>query len=413
MQAGPVKFAIYQQGPNAENKLVGIVTLDGTVDTEGEHGDWSDAAGNKTTAPTLTVGDKTYNVTYQVTADEHTQLVIEGLPRYDEHGYTYEYIALEVGGSAEQTTQIDADGNYITDVVNGPGRGLRIMLRKRWIDNSDIEHREPVKVAVYYHDEANPAKDVLLTEVTLGEEGEPWYELVGFSEVDLKEKLGEDFSTGNDFYKHLYIREISIGNSGADDRTTQKEIFIGEDGAVENKCVDQIEATNHTYEATYETQLDGLTVEEGEDTPGISDPLFIVTNRRLGNVDLTVTKEWQDGSQLQELLKGSNVVPVVKLVFDEEKNNAAPIEGAIDYTEGTVQIGNEEVQIKDDKEGNAEAIQLLPLEDEPTLYFYNLPKYDNQAAWRGTRWWSCGRQKTTSKVARLIMSISATTWRIF
>lgn len=375
-----VRFAIYQQGPNAENKLVGIVTLDGTVDTEGEHGDWSDAAGNKTTAPTLTVGDKTYNVTYQVTADEHTQLVIEGLPRYDEHGYTYEYIALEVGGSAEQTTQIDADGNYITDVVNGPGRGLRIMLRKRWIDNSDIEHREPVKVAVYYHDEANPAKDVLLTEVTLGEEGEPWYELVGFSEVDLKEKLGEDFSTGNDFYKHLYIREISIGNSGADDRTTQEEIFIGEDGAVENKCVDQIEATNHTYEATYETQLDGLTVEEGEDTPGISDPLFIVTNRRLGNVDLTVTKEWQDGDQLEKLLAESEIVPVVKLVFDEEKNNAEPPEGvtSINYDTGTVQIGNEEVQIKDDKEGNAEAIQLLPLEDEPTLYFYNLPKYDNQ-----------------------------------
>ena len=379
MQAGPVKFAIYQQGPNAENKLVGIVTLDGTKDQENDYGEWESPAGEEA-APTLTVGDKTYNVTYQVTEDEFKQLKIEGLPRYDEHGYTYEYIALEVGGSAEQTTQIDADGNYITDVINGPGRGLRIMLRKRWIDNSDIEHREPVKVAVYYHDEANPAKDVLLTEVTLGEEGEPWYELVGFSEVDLKEKLGEDFSTGNDFYKHLYIREISIGNSGADDRTTQEEIFIGEDGAVENKCVDQIEATNHTYEATYETQLDGLTVEEGEDTPGISDPLFIVTNRRLGNVDLTVTKEWQDGGQLQELLKYSNVVPVVKLVFDEEKNNAEPPEGvtSINYDTGTVQIGNEEVQIKDDKEGNAEAIQLLPLEDEPTLYFYNLPKYDNQ-----------------------------------
>ena len=121
-------------------------------------------------------------------------------------------------------------------------------------------------------------------------------------------------------------------------------------------------------------------MEEGEDTPGISDPLFIVTHRRLGNVDLTVTKEWQDGSQLQESLKGSNVVPVVKLVFDEEKNNAEPPAGvtSINYDTGTVQIGNEEVQIKDDKEGNAEAIQLLPLEDEPTLYFYNLPKYDNQ-----------------------------------
>ncbi len=384
MQAGPVKFAIYQQGPNAENKLVGIVTLDGTVDTEGEHGDWSDAAGNKTTAPTLTVGDKTYNVTYQVTADEHTQLVIEGLPRYDEHGYTYEYIALEVGGSAEQTTQIDADGNYITDVVNGPGRGLRIMLRKRWIDNSDIEHREPVKVAVYYHDEANPAKDVLLTEVTLGEEGEPWYELVGLDVTELKEKLEDAFPEGDDFYKHLYIREISIGNSGADDRTTQEEIFIGEDGAVENKCVDQIEATNHTYEATYETQLDGLTVEEGEDTPGISDPLFIVTNRRLGNVDLTVTKEWQDGDQLEKLLAESEIVPVVKLVFDEEKNNAEPpgnVNNPIDYKKGTVQIGNEEVQIKG-KDGTSpeEAIQPLLENGEliRELYFYNLPKYDNQ-----------------------------------
>lgn len=378
-----VRFAIYQQGPNAENKLVGIVTLDGTVDTEGEHGDWSDAAGNKTTAPTLTVGDKTYNVTYQVTADEHTQLVIEGLPRYDEHGYTYEYIALELDGSPEQTTQIDADGNYITDVVNGPGRGYRIMLRKRWIDNSDIEHREPVTLQVYYQvDEISDLEnDFLLATVILGEEGEPWYELVGFSEVDLKEKLGEDFSTGNDFYKHLYIREISIGNSGADDRTTQEEIFIGEDGAVENKCVDQIEATNHTYEATYETQLDGLTVEEGEDTPGISDPLFIVTNRRLGNVDLTVTKEWQDGDQLEKLLAESEIVPVVKLVFDEEKNNAAPIEGAIDYTEGTVQIGNEEVQIEG-KDGTSpeEAIQPLLENGEliRELYFYNLPKYDNQ-----------------------------------
>ena len=384
---GTVKFAIYQQGPNAENKLVGIVTLDDKIDGENQYSSWEKPAGSEERKnPTLTVGEgeKPYEVTYQV-KDEFAQLIIEGLPRYDEHGYTYEYIALEVGGSAEQTTQIDADGNYITDVVNGPGRGLRIMLRKRWIDNSDIEHREPVTLQVYYQvDEISDLEnDFLLATVILGEEGEPWYELVGFSEVDLKEKLGEDFSTGNDFYKHLYIREISIGNSGADDRTTQEEIFIGEDGAVENKCVDQIEATNHTYEATYETQLDGLTVEEGEDTPGISDPLFIVTNRRLGNVDLTVTKEWQDGGQLQESLKGSNVVPVVKLVFDDEKNNAEPPAGvtSINYDTGTVQIGNEAVEIKGKEEDSREeAIQPL-LEDEgliEELYFYNLPKYDNQ-----------------------------------
>ena len=378
---GTVKFAIYQQGPNAENKLVGIVTLDGTVDTEGEHGAWSDAAGNETAAPTLTVGDKTYNVTYQVTADEHTQLLIEGLPRYDEHGYTYEYIALEVGGSAEQTTQIDAEGNYITDVVNGPGEGYRIMLRKRWIDNSDIEHREPVKVAVYYHDKDNLKNDVLLATVTLGEPGEPWYELVGLDVTELENQLGDNFPATEEFYKHLYIREVSIGDHK--NRTTQDGtgLSTGSDDAVVNNFVDQITATNHTYEATYETQLDGLTVEEGEDTPGISDPLFIVTNRRLGNVDLTVTKKWQDGGQLQELLKGSNVVPVVKLVFDEEKNNAAPIENAINYETGKIKIGNEAVEIKGKEEDSREeAIQPLLENGEliRELYFYNLPKYDNQ-----------------------------------
>ena len=383
--ADTVQFAIYQQGPNAENKLVGIVTLDGTKDQENDYGEWESPAGEEA-APTLTVGDKTYNVTYQVTEDEFKQLKIEGLPRYDEHGYTYEYIALEVGGSAEQTTQIDADGNYITDVVNGPGRGYRIMLRKRWIDNSDIEHREPVTLQVYYQvDEISDLEnDFLLATVTLGEEGEPWYELVGFSEAQLEEQLGKDFPKGKDFYKHLYIREISIGNSGADDRTTQGGLSTEENGAIKNSFVDQIAATNHTYEATYETQLGGLTVEEGEDTPGISDPLFIVTNRRLGNVDLTVTKEWQDGSQLQELLKGSNVVPVVKLVFDEEKNNAEPpgnVNNPIDYKKDTVQIGNEAVEIKGKEEDSREeAIQPLLENGEliRELYFYNLPKYDNQ-----------------------------------
>lgn len=380
----PVRFAIYQQGPNAENKLVGIVTLDDEIDGENQYSSWEKPAGSEEGKnPTLTVGDKTYNVTYQVTEDEFKQLKIEGLPRYDEHGYTYEYIALELDGSPEQTTQIDADGNYITDVVNGPGRGLRIMLRKRWIDNSDIEHREPVKVAVYYHDEANPEKDVLLTEVTLGEEGEPWYELVGFSEAQLEEQLGKDFPKGKDFYKHLYIREVSIGDHK--NRTTQDGtgLSTGSDDAVVNNFVDQIAATNHTYEATYETQLGGLTVEEGEDTPGISDPLFIVTNRRLGNVDLTVTKEWQDGDQLQELLEKEGIVPVVKLVFDEEKNNAEPPEDvtSIDYDKDTVQIGNEAVKIRG-KDGTSpeEAIQPLLENGElnEELYFYNLPKYDNQ-----------------------------------
>ncbi len=85
-------------------------------------------------------------------------------------------------------------------------------------------------------------------------------------------------------------------------------------------------ATNHTYEATYETQLDGLAVEEGEDSGNQRPPLHR-HQPPAGQRRSTVTKEWQDGDQLEEFVAESEIVPVVKLVFDDEKNNAEPPEG--------------------------------------------------------------------------------------
>src|SRR5699024_7335098 len=70
-----VSFALYQQGQGQVNTYVGTVTLDNEVDTADQ------------SVGTLTVGEgenqKTYNVTYKVTETGFTQLVIEGLPRYD------------------------------------------------------------------------------------------------------------------------------------------------------------------------------------------------------------------------------------------------------------------------------------------------------------------------------------------
>ena len=85
-----VQFALYQQGQGQVNTYVGTVTLDGEADTGDQTGDWKGI--NDTTKAVLTVGEKTYDITYQVTEGNFEELVIEGLPRYDEHGYSYEYV---------------------------------------------------------------------------------------------------------------------------------------------------------------------------------------------------------------------------------------------------------------------------------------------------------------------------------
>ena len=97
-----VQFALYQQGQGQVNTYVGTVTLDGEADTGDQTGDWKGI--NDTTKAVLTVGEKTYDITYQVTEGNFEELVIEGLPRYDEHGYSYEYVILET-----------PDTNYVAD----------------------------------------------------------------------------------------------------------------------------------------------------------------------------------------------------------------------------------------------------------------------------------------------------------
>ena len=114
-----VQFALYQQGQGQVNTYVGTVTLDGEADTGDQTGDWKGI--NDTTKAVLTVGEKTYDITYQVTEGNFEELVIEGLPRYDEHGYSYEYVILETPDTnyvADYETTIDESGNYTTIVTN-------------------------------------------------------------------------------------------------------------------------------------------------------------------------------------------------------------------------------------------------------------------------------------------------------
>ena len=370
-----VSFALYQQGQGQVNTYVGTVTLVNEVDTAEQ------------SVGTLTVGEgenqKTYNVTYKVTETGFTQLVIEGLPRYDEHGYSYEYIIVEMPGegfAADYETTIDESGNYTTVVTNAPGEGHRILVRKRWIDNSDVQHREPVEISVYYQkgDTKNLESDYLGSVILGGtdENGntKPWYDYFGFGDDKLDLAPGEEYEVSK-----VYIRETKMGTH---------EVVLSnarEDGSF----VDRVEADNHTYEVTY---VNNTTIEvddggEGANLPEgyKSDPLFIATNRRLGNIDITVTKEWKDGGALREALQKADIVPVVKLVVDTDKTSAVPpgedqkIEDIINYKDNTITLTNEPVPIQGQAPGSkAGAIQPLIVGDEPVeeLYFFNLPKYD-------------------------------------
>ncbi len=63
---------------------------------------------------------------------------------FDENGNQYEYVLLEMAGEQayipEYEVTKDQDGDYYATVINKPGSGQRIMVRKNWNDNSDIAH---------------------------------------------------------------------------------------------------------------------------------------------------------------------------------------------------------------------------------------------------------------------------------
>ena len=375
-----VSFALYQQGQGQVNTYVGTVTLDGEADTGDQTGDWKGI--NDTTKAVLTVGEKTYDITYQVTEGNFEELVIEGLPRYDEHGYSYEYVILETPDTnyvADYETTIDESGNYTTIVTNAPGEGHRILVRKRWIDNSDVQHREPVTITAYYADDNNFENDKALGSVTLGApsvgtgQTGAWYDYIS---LDWQKVVGEvkDF----DFNK-VYIRETAIGDQTDVDTDEDSNLEIPGNGErVDNKITDRIDGEHPTYEVTYSiaTLSPGQDGDEGDaGSAAGAQTFYVATNRRLGNIDMTVTKEWKDGGALREALQKADIVPVVKLNF-ADGNSAEG--GEINWQEGTVKLVDEDVPITgQDYKTPTGAIQVLPLNEErSTLYFFNLPKYD-------------------------------------
>ena len=299
--------------------------------------------------------------------------VINDLPRYDAEGRAYEYVLLESNEDSQEhfpiyTTERDPQtGDYETQVINpAPGKGNRIMVRKEWNDDSDSAHRGAVTINVYAKNpkEGDDAKEPI-AEVTL-KDG-VWMQEVGIGEYEADD---------------VYILEMKVGGTNV---PLQPYTFGGENEpnyetpkAPESTDVYQYQTEHHRYEATY-----SQTEVSGED-------IFIVNNRRLGNIDLTVTKTWNDGDgQLRKALAAANAA----LGADKAIYPYLQLEFADGYTADDRTIGENTVTLTQgsstdilDNEGNpASSLQQLHLDlqgDTATekVYFFNLPKYDKSGA---------------------------------
>lgn len=249
--------------------------------------------------------------------------IIQGLPKYDVNGHLYTYILVE-GDAGEYhpdyQTKYYPDGCYSTIVTNGEGGGQRIMVEKVWMDGGDDLHREPVTL------EVRARKDITIPDGENTNTGstQPRYAKDSVISVDQEElTLTRDdgwygyitLPTGVDPDK-VYVVEVEVGEVEGDE-TGKVTHSLGADaaegataesfenlyGTEENGEVTggegygRVETSHHRYEVTY-------AYTNAEANP-LNEHLFTITNRRLGNVDMTVTKEWTAGTEdeLTELLK--------------------------------------------------------------------------------------------------------------
>ena len=355
-----VKFAIYRviNGEDiTSDKKVAEFTMDGEADEEAEK-----------------VNEE---LGISVREESPWNAVVSPLVEFDENGNQYEYVLLEMAGEQayipEYEVTKDQDGDYYATVINKPGSGQRIMVRKNWNDNSDIAHREPVTITAY--DKTNP--DEPLGSVTLGQtDGDgsqgAWYDWLSIpADVDPDD---------------VYILETQVGDT---DIPADKDLYdswtgdapVLDTGSNNDYSTLQYQAENHKYEVSYSVEtVEGL-------------KFYTAENRRLGNVDLTVTKEWTDGDgsqrqaiadELRRIEKESGVD--IRLAIELDFHDSAQYNANHgDYkvgndkdSNGYVSIGRKESDVAIyDNEGNRVSYrQTVDFKDDQKIYFYNLPKYD-------------------------------------
>lgn len=358
-----------------------------------------------------------------MTATDNWDVFIDELPKYDENGVEYEYKATEKVPDGwrlkdiiyNQTLTESRNGytreNNTCELVNtkdeiGDGLGDRILIRKDWIDDGDKACREEVQVRVVRNaydrdgiqaDEKEITKEpVKLNEVNLWEQyldGEKYIidngdgqKILGTREDWQKShengaepgeediasdvtysiwEVGLKSASGNGVYYEPY----SDMQSALLDVTAKNK----SDNPDENRYIGN---ENHIYYIEYP---ENGTV--GKEDPVTKDTYFSVTNRRVGVINIDVTKTWLDG---RNLLPGG-ISDAERIAFEamiqlkcEEYPNA--VGESIVNLHGDSEIKGTVQEIQDNNGETANSKQSIGVNLDENgkeyIYFHNLPKYD-------------------------------------
>ena len=374
IEKGPVDLIIYRSNAlNEQQKLLPENKSDGRFMINGEEDD----------SPTALY----YNgeIVGQVQEVSPWVVAYTKLQKYDTDGSGFDYVVLEGqnnkfqaqynSGKIKLPDGTEVDGLIITNV--GPGTGTELNLRKRWLDEGDEQHRGTVTFTVY------EIKDLTSTDPAI-RFASGNLENLGDFEIDrstnwwrkvwLKDKIDS---------KNLLVLETKIAatDGGSAVELSYTPADMADIYAIQQeKPADEKPDNYYTYDTAYHKYEAFYSM---VDLEGVR--FYTVTNRRLGTVNIDVTKYWKDGSsgnamsekrqELQAALEQAGYDLVLYL-------QCSSTEAEIDYIKGTVSFGHEKLPVQDASGDLTGAIQVIDLEgksgniNEATYQFYNLPKYD-------------------------------------
>ena len=350
-----------------------VILLDGIVDD------------NETEVDVVIAGEQ-HKITYR--EDKSWHLHVE-LPKYNEIGELFTYFVLEEhadnaeGFSPQYESQFDEMGDYYTKIINVKGPGQSIYIYKDWIDASDTKHRGDVTFSAYLRIDEN--KFILIPtdkdEMTLTAD-DVWWKQVGIP-VTFKDENGTTYNVSKD---NIVVVETQVQSA-----TDNSEVTInfsneelesiyqylqnqnGENNDNQSHVYKDFTTTEHKYRQLYSM----FTV--NNDKSGIE--FYKITNQRLGNINIDVTKSWKDAGAnseerlaLQNALNAKNATLYLQLSCIDYPN-------AINKENGTVNLGVEDVPIYNVSDENptqtgSYRVEINLAKDTETYYFYNLPKYD-------------------------------------
>ncbi len=321
------------------------------------------------------------------------------LALYDEGGSVYDYIVVEAIGqeanwSADYSVRVD--NGITTFVITNvpPGTSDRIYVRKRWMDDGDEQHRGAVTMTAYRvpdtYDQTDENAQFSLDQLeelgnfTLSRENNwwGWITLVGRISVETPAIPRDKLIVLETSIAGTQEGEVAHDLTGYYTPEVLRAVYKDQHAEVndEQNAFFQYQTANHQYEATFSMQ-------ELQDIE-----FYTATNRRLGRVDITVTKNWLDGQNTEirnEFINalGNDYELVLQLKAADIQDVDVSIPGNfINYDNNTVQLVNSVNQISQpvDKNNpdsnvleNALAIQTINVNDASSkYYFWNLPKYN-------------------------------------